>query len=77
LRQLSLLATFEAVSNDPKDKLPSYRCLLTKKHNDYQFSAIDIFIDYFCGSTLNYPIIWGQLIGNSKNKNLRTVERQP
>jgi hypothetical protein len=41
-----------------------------KKISDYEFSAIDIFIDYFCGSTLNYPIIWGQLIGNSKNKNL-------
>lgn len=58
---------FEDVSNDKNDQLPSYRCVFSRKLDDYQFTAIDIFIDYFCGSTLSYPIIWGQLIGNSKN----------
>ncbi|GHV53936.1 hypothetical protein AGMMS49579_13610 [Spirochaetia bacterium] len=56
---------FDHVSNDPMDPIPGYRCVILKRANNYRFSLVDMFIDYFCGSTMDYPIIWGQLVSFS------------
>ena len=56
--------TFEDASYNPLE-LPGTLCKINRNIKTYSFSVVDMFINYFCGSGMSYPIIWGQLIIHS------------
>jgi hypothetical protein len=63
-------AIFDDISNDPLDRIPGGRYIILNKMRGYQFTIVDIFIDYFCVTRMNHPIILCQLLAYSNNRDL-------